>query len=255
MRDLRAFAPTLCRLMEIPPPALAAGKGIDELQSKNGRVKKALIYCPDAFGLHALTRYPALHERLRASSTHEIALASVLPPKTPICFASLFTGGAPAEHGITTYARPVLACDTLFDALVRARKKVAIVAVQDSSIDLIFRGRPLDYYSPADDAGVTLRALELLRDGRHDVIVVYHQEYDDRLHDTPHFSAAAAAALERHASSWELWVKAAAQAWGRDYLLAFAPDHGGHLDPATGNGDHGDGRAEDMDLRHFFVLK
>jgi hypothetical protein len=33
----------------------------------------------------------------------------------------------------------VLACDTVFDALVRAGKKVAIVAVRDSSIDLIFR--------------------------------------------------------------------------------------------------------------------
>lgn len=255
MRDLRAFAPTLCRLMEVPPPALAAGKGFDELRSSGGRIKKALIYCPDAFGLHALARFPALHERLRACSTHEIELASVFPPRTPVCFASLFTGGAPADHGITTYARPVLACDTLFDALVRARKKVAIAAVKDSSIDLIFRGRPLDYFSPADDAGVTLRALELLKDDRHDVIVVYHQEYDDRLHDTPHFSAASAAALERHASSWELLAAAAAQAWTRDYLLAFTPDHGGHLDPATGRGDHGEDRPEDMELRHFFVLK
>src|SRR5258706_14345046 len=56
------------------------------------------------------------------------------------------------QHGIKRYERPVLSCDTIFDALARAGKKVAIVAVRDSSIDLIFRERPIDYFSPTYDA-------------------------------------------------------------------------------------------------------
>jgi predicted AlkP superfamily phosphohydrolase/phosphomutase len=61
----------------------------------------------------------------------EISLQSVTPPKTPVCFASLFTGAAPDQHGIRKYEKPVLKCDTLFDALIRAGKRGAIVAVRD----------------------------------------------------------------------------------------------------------------------------
>ena len=44
------------------------------------------------------------------------------------------------------YDKPVLRCETIFDSLVNAGKKVAIVAVRNSSIDSIFRERTIDYY-------------------------------------------------------------------------------------------------------------
>jgi hypothetical protein len=232
---------------------LALSEPFSELLSPAARVTKALVYCPDAFGTHALERFPVLHERLRRASTHEIELSSVFPPKTPVCFASLFTGGTPEQHGIRRYERPVLSCDTVFDALTRAGKKVAIVAVRDSSIDLIFRKRPIDYFSPTYDPLVTHQALDLLKANEHDVIVVYHQEYDDLLHRTGPFSELATRALEHHVETWELLARAASAAWGQDYVLAFAPDHGGHFDPDKERGDHGEDRPEDMQLRHFFV--
>ena len=205
MQDLRSLAPTICRLMQVAPPALAVSEPFTELLSRSDRVDKVLVYCPDAFGTHALERFPVLHERLRRASTHEIELSSIFPPKTPVCFASLFTGGTPEQHGIKRYERPVLSCDTVFDALARAGKKVAIVAVRDSSIDLIFRERPIDYFSPTYDPLVTSQALDLLKANQHDVIVVYHQEYDDLLHRTGPFSELATHALSTTYRRGKCW--------------------------------------------------
>ena len=228
---------------------------LDELCSSHLLAQRALVYCPDAFGYHALAKLPDLHERLRRLSTHEVELVSMFPPKTPVCFASLFTGGSPEEHGIRRYERPVLACDTVFDALVRAGKRVAIVAVRDSSIDLIFRERAVDYFSVTYDSLATACALDLLKRDEHEVIVVYHQEYDDLLHATGPFSELAVRALEHHVASWEILVDAASRAWMQNFFVAFTPDHGGHVEPDGNAGDHGDDRPEDMQLRHFFVLR
>jgi len=254
MKDLRSFTPTLTQLLEIAAPKLATCTPFSELESYAGKIKKALIYCPDAFGVHALTHLPRLEVRIQATSTHQVALQAVFPPVTPVCFASLFTGGAPKEHGIEKYAKPVLTCDTLFDALIRARKKVALVAVADSSVDRIFRDRALDYFSMPYDPLVTMKTLELMKSGEHDVIIAYHQEYDDLLHDTSPFSELAIKALERHTETWEFLVRSCRKIWKKEFVAAFTPDHGAHTDPKTGRGDHGEQRPEDMDLRHFFHL-
>ena len=43
----------------------------------------------------------------------------------------------------------------------------------------IFLGRDIDYYLLPDDAAVTEKGLELVKEDRYDLIVVYNQEYDD----------------------------------------------------------------------------
>ncbi|MBI2518842.1 MAG: alkaline phosphatase family protein [Bdellovibrio sp.] len=252
MYDLRSFTPTICQMMGVPSPKFGLASPISELLHSRTPISKALIYCPDAFGYHALQRFPNMHERLRRASTHEVALSSMIPPKTPVCFATLFTGGSTEEHGIKKYERPVLTCDTLFDAFVRAGKKVAIVAVAGSSVDTIFKNRNIDYFSKTYDSLVTVQTLELLQQNKHDVIVAYHQEYDDLLHHTEPFSPLAVKALQNHLETWEQFLPAAQQAWKNNYLLAFTPDHGAHMDPSTNRGDHNQDCPEDMQLRHFF---
>ncbi|MBC7714478.1 MAG: alkaline phosphatase family protein [Rhizobacter sp.] len=254
MNDLRSFTPALCELMGITAPELANQNSYLDLKNKNGVIKKALIYCPDAFGTHAFKKYPELHQEMSKHSTHEVDLLSVFPPVTPVCFASLFTGGAPQEHGIIKYAKPILKCDTLFDALLRAGKKVAIVAVKNSSIDLLFKERELDYFSMDYDPLVTAKTFELLEKNEHDVIVVYHQEYDDLLHDTGLFSELAMKALEHHTDSWKMLLRQAEKSWQKDYVVCFTPDHGGHVDLKNGMGDHGENSPEDMELKHFFYF-
>ncbi len=266
--NLTSVAPTVARLLGLAPPLLARGEPLapvlraasdawsDQGGLEAGVSRSALIYLPDAVGRFLQPRFPDLFRRVRALLPVEIPLRSMVPPKTPVCFASMFTGAAPDLHGIRRYERPVLACDTLFHALAREGCATALVSVRDSSMDLIFRGSGVEHLSGADDAEVTRLALDLLDDGRHRVIVAYHQEYDDALHAEDPFSPAAVGALHRHVQSLEMLTAAAERAWaGRDRFYLCAPDHGAHIDPHTGRGDHGEDIPEDMEVSHFYGFR
>lgn len=257
MKDLRSFATTFCQLMNIKAPQGATSEVFEELLLKQPRsqIQKALIYCPDAFGWHAFKKYPAMYKKMQSITTDEVALHSIYPSVTPVCFASLFSGLSPEQHGIDSYKKPILKCETIFDQLISAGKKVALVSVKDSSVDQIFKDRKMDYFSMDYDPLVTAQALELLKLNQHDVIIVYHQEYDDLLHATGPFSQIAEWALQRHVDSFKLLSESAKAVWKTNYFIAFTPDHGGHVDPVTGFGTHGDSLDEDMQLRHFFIRK
>ncbi|MDI6739579.1 MAG: alkaline phosphatase family protein [Candidatus Edwardsbacteria bacterium] len=205
---IAAITPSICALFGIVPPAISSAKPlgavVDEIKSRYrlNRIDKCLVYAPDALGSLFLARHADIFHEVETLAPVRIGLRSVFPPKTPVCFASMFTGASPEVHGIRAYEKPVLACDTLFDALIRAGKKPAIVAVKDSSVDLIFRGREMDYYSEEYDPQVTALAIELLKTGRDDLVLAYHQEYDDALHATTHESGRALAAANNHAQSF-----------------------------------------------------
>jgi len=77
----------------------------------------------------------------------------------------------------------------------------------------------MTFFSEGDDKAVTERTLEVIRDDHYDVIVVNQQDYDDSLH-----------------------------------VLVFAPDHGAHIDPSSGKGDHGLDIPEDMELFHCYGI-
>jgi hypothetical protein len=165
----------------------------------------------------------------------------------------MFTGAPPEAHGIRAYERPVLECDTLFDALIRSGKRPAIVSVKDASADIIFRGREMEYYSEPADGEVTVRAMDLIESDGHDLMLVYHQEYDDILHESEPFGRSALAAAGRHVEAFAELAALARECWaGRSGLVIFAPDHGAHVDPGTGRGTHGDDIPEDMEVLHFF---
>jgi len=225
--------PTIC---EAPPLELVLALG-------PARVERVLVYAPDAIGRVFLCSHPELKRRLVAASDVQVELRAMTPPKTPVCYASMFTGALPEVHGIRKYERPVLTCDTLFDVLARrdmtelpgnsdrvpsqTAGRVAIVAVKDCSMDIIFRNRPIDYFTEGDDQQVTGRALELVRDNKHDFIVAYNQEYDDTLHRTRHDGPEALAAAARHVGTFERFLQATEESWAANSrALLFAPDHG-----------------------------
>jgi hypothetical protein len=215
-----------------------------------------LVYAADAIGRVFLDNHPEMKKRLVAATDVQLELRTMFPPKTPVCFASMFTGAQPEVHGIRKYERPVLTCDTLFDALARAGKRPAIVAVKDCSMDIIFRNRQIDYFTEQDDAAVFARALLLLKEDRHDFIVSYNQEYDDTLHRTRHDSPEAEAAAQRHVETFVRLWQATEEHWaGHNRALLFAPDHGAHFDAVEGKGDHGEDTPEDMDVLHFWRLR
>jgi hypothetical protein len=256
---IQAVTPTLCHLLGLDLPALCTVPPVDFVLRAahaglgGARIDRCLVYAPDAIGNHLQAGYSDLFAEIARLAPTTVALRAVFPPKTPVCFASMFTGAPPADHGIRKYERPVLQCDTLFDALVRAGRRTAIVAVTDSSMDQLFRGRDVHYFSESDDKDVTARTLALIAADRHEFIVVYHQEYDDLLHETTPFSDSAIRAFRNHVNAFRTLVDATEESWlGHDRVIVFAPDHGAHIGPETMTGTHGDDIPQDMELRHFY---
>lgn len=259
---ISAVTPTLAALFGVEAPIVSQASPLADIVMKARTalkekvVHRCLIYAPDAIGLQLLRPMSHLFEEIRAIAPTEVHLRSMIPSKTPVCFASMFTGALPEVHGIRRPERPVLRCDTLFDALLRAGRQVAIVAVAGSSIDLIFRERAIDYFSEDYDPEVTETTLSLLELDHHDLIVAYHQEYDDALHETTPFSSRALRAAERHIEAFRRLAHAAHRAWRRhNHVVVFAPDHGAALDPATGKGTHGGDSPEEMDVAHFWRFR
>jgi hypothetical protein len=257
---IRSLTPTLCALFGVEPPALSSEPPLravvgDARPGLRTPIARALVYCPDAIGDHVWERFPEHAARL-ASRWQRVRVTSMTPPKTPVCYASVFTGGTPEQHGITQPRRPTLSCDTLFDAMVRSGKRVAIATVRGSSIDLLFRGRALTYFTEPYDAGATARALELIERDEHDLIVLYNQEYDDALHRTQPLSAECRSALANHFSTIDRISDAVDACWRRhDSATVLAPDHGAHLDAETGKGDHGLDIPEDMSVSHWYRIQ
>jgi hypothetical protein len=244
--------------MGVPIPNGVTAEPIIEIldaaiKISNGNVEKAFLYAPDAIGEALLRDFPSDFKLVLDLAPLQISVKSMSPSYTPVCYGSMFTGLIPEEHGITKYEKPVLKCDTLFDILLRAGKRVAIVAVEGSSIDTIFRERNVSYYSEAYDPEVEVRALNLLEEGIHDIILVYHQEYDDTMHGTTPRSPEALKAFRRHLATFTRFGEVFNDAWAdRDRVIAFLPDHGTHIDPDSGRGSHGTDSPEDMDVRHFW---
>jgi predicted AlkP superfamily pyrophosphatase or phosphodiesterase len=259
MPSITSVTPTICTLMGIKPPSASASKPIEEVLNEASKriqgkhVEKALIYAPDAIGEGLRRDYTKLFEAVEKIAPIEVAMKSVLPTYTPVCFSSMFTGAPPEAHGIRKYEKPVLSCDTLFDALARAGKKPAIVAVKNSSIDLVFRNRKIDYYSEEYDPQVESRVLNILKTADYDFILAYHQEYDDLMHASTPRNPEAFEAFKRHLHSFETLATVFNERYAsKNRLVAFTPDHGTHIDAATGKGAHGTDSPDDVDVTHFW---
>lgn len=254
--SIDSVAATLLEALGAPAALLDAGAAPSDrrvLGDCPAPLKKLLVFCPDALGEVFFKENPDLLAAVRAAAPLGVRLRSALPPKTPVCFASMFSGLPPEGHGIRKYEKPVLACRTVFDALPEFGLSVAVAAVAGSSVDTIFKGRRADYFSEPDDLAVTARGLELIAAGRHDVIVAYQQAYDDALHAGDLRGAPALAAARGHAADFCKLAAAFRARWaGLPRGVLFAPDHGAHFDPAARTGAHGEDIPEDMDVLHFW---
>jgi len=243
--------------MKIKLPRGATAPPIEELtKAASGKtIEKCLLYAPDAIGEWLFQRHISEFKEIIELAPIQVQIQSMKPTYTPVCYGSMFTGMKPEEHGITKYMKPVLKVETLFDTLAEAGKRAAIVAVKDCSVDLIFRGRDIDYYTEEYDPQVNERVLELLEQEDYDLIVAYNQEYDDTMHRSTPTSPEAIEAFRRLLGTF----KALAEAFNKRYpdknrAIAFLPDHGTHVDPETGKGIHGTDSPDDMEVRHFWNI-
>lgn len=255
-RPLTDLVGSLCDAIGARRPENATGSvpEIKDLVDKKGggRVDRMLLYNPDAVGQWIYEKYYDLFPNVRKYTDISVDFLTAFPPKTPVCFATMYTGAQPAVHGITRYEKPVLRVDTLFDALPDSGKKVAMVAVANQSIPRIFAERNIDYYLMKYDQEVIEKALELIKEDKYDVIEVYNQEYDDKMHRSWPTSRIAVNALVHYNASFGRLMEAVERNWtGHDTFVAFSTDHGVHK-PLFGLGAHGKNIPKDMNIRHFF---
>ncbi len=251
------IAATLAKVMGIAPP-YTAEDAINDLAdyitgaTKSGKIQKALIFNPDAVGQWVFEKYKGKFDKMLEHAPHEVPMLSVVPPKTPVCFASIYSGASPLVHKVDRYTKPVLKIDTLFDALIRAGKRPCIVSVADQSMDKIFKERDMDYFSLPYDGEVIEKALELIDSDKYDFIAVYNQEYDDKMHRSYPESKQALAALDHYAANFERLAIRVKERWKEyDSLIAVLTDHGVHRE-WFGLGQHGKEIPKDMNVKHFY---
>ncbi|MBR2508383.1 MAG: hypothetical protein IKB71_01415 [Lentisphaeria bacterium] len=255
------LTPTVCELFNIPEPAdcgaVAVAPVIDQAARTigEGKMQKAVLFCCDAMGEHQREHFPEIFERIEKVAPFRIPSVSVMPSVTPVCYGTIFSGAAPAVHGIQKYEKPTLKIETLFDVFAAAGKNVAIVAMNNCSIDLIFRSRNVDYYSFRTDEQSFECTLELIRKNNYDLIVSYMTGYDAQQHKNGCFSAECTHEALLGAERFEQ-LAADMDKYYADYnrLLVFVPDHGGHV-IADGTGTHGFDIPEDMLVSHYYRLK
>ncbi|QOR33976.1 hypothetical protein IMX26_10775 [Clostridium sp. 'deep sea'] len=261
MAKITVLTPTVCELMQVVTPKTTQAHALPQVlgEAKNlfkeNPVEKCLIYAPDALGSFLLNNYTAEFNKVKEIAPITADLEAVMKTYTPVCFASMFSGALPETTGIKKYEKPVLTVETMFDVLAKAGKKVALVAVKDCSIDIIFRGRDIEYYSEPYDLEVTNRTIELLKQNELDVIVAYNQEYDDLLHRTKPFSTECINAMHNHLKTFNILAQAFNKYWAKyNRVIAFTPDHGAHLDTIKNKGNHGTDMPEDLNVRHYWGL-
>jgi hypothetical protein len=107
---------TVCTLLGIEDRAAPLEESFAPVVARarslgNEQCERVLLYAPDAIGLHLCEAFPDIIRPVAQEASIVVPMKSVIPPVTPVCFSTMFTGLPPAIHGITKYERPVLKCE------------------------------------------------------------------------------------------------------------------------------------------------
>ena len=255
--SLDTICAALCYAMGIEPPAQAAPANptlctyLDEALAGK-KADRILMYNPDAIGEWIWRKYTNLCGKLPPYTGVEVPLCTIMPSVTPVCFGTMYTGAQPAVHGIQKYEKPIIRIDTIFDALVRAGKKAAIVAHTPCSMAKIYLERPIDYYIFDTFEEINACAADLIIKDEYDFLAVYNGNYDARMHKFGPESVEALAELRTNCEQFAFYNQLVARHWGaHNTLVGFAMDHGCH--EIDGNcGSHGLDMPEDLNIVHLY---
>lgn len=252
----------LAYAMGIEPPKFAAEKNsalADYVDKVFGGKKadRVVMYNPDAIAQWVYEQYPYYFDGTQEYTGVKIPLASVMPSVTPVCFGTMYTGAQPEVHGIQKYEKPVITIDTLFDALIRAGKKVALITYGKCSMGVIFLGRDMDYFhfDARGEEGiikVNAKAMELICKDEHDFIAIYNGNYDTRMHKEGPEGSKSLAELRVNAHMFSALSELVSTHWQHhNTLMGFAMDHGCHeIDDSCGS--HGLDMPEDLNIVHLY---
>ncbi len=263
--SLDTVCAALAYAMGIQPPQHAAPKNgalaayVDEVFGGE-KADRIVMYNPDAIAQWIYEKYPGFFQEIRQDVEARIPLAAVMPSVTPVCFGTMYTGAQPQVHGIRRYEKPVITIDTLFDALIRAGKKPALVTYGGSSLGKIYQKRNMDYFhfetkdrwEESSLPAVNAKVMELILQDDHDFIVVYNGNYDSVMHKFGPESPEALAELRLNCHIFSCISEQVKAHWQHhNALLGFAMDHGCH-EIDGGCGSHGLDMAEDINIVHLY---
>ena len=249
MNDITYVKPTVETLLGIKT---ADGAAEDVLSLCRNKCDRILLYNPDAIAWWLYEKYGSFFDVLRCENQLIKKTKSVMPCVTPVCFASMYSGLMPEKHGIKSYVKPVLTCETLFDVLIRNGMHPAICSTEGDSISKIFLERDMEYYLYPTVDEVNAKARELIERDKNEVIVVYNGNYDAAMHKVSPEGDEALSALRENIQTYAALRSLCEKAWkGHTFVTAFLPDHGCHeIDGKMGS--HGLDMEEDMWVVHFW---
>ena len=252
---------TLCAALaytmgiEAPKQAHEASAELVEYVDKSfdgRRADRIFMYNPDAIAQWVYEKYPQLLKRTIARTELALPFCTVMPSVTPVCFGTMYTGAQPEVHGIRKYEKPVIKIDTLFDSLIRAGKRVAIVAEKDCSMAHIYLEREMDYFIYPTIEEVNAKAVELIMKDEYDLIAVYNGNYDSVMHKFGPESIEALGELRANDQAFATFSALIEKHWKvHDSLVGFAMDHGCH-EIDGGCGSHGLDMEEDLNIVHLY---
>ena len=255
--SLDTLAAALAYAMGVEAPASSAPANPDlvayiDATLGRGGADRILMYNPDAVAEWIYRKHPALMEEVTSRCEVEVPMATVMPSVTPVCFGTMYTGAQPCVHGIIKYEKPVIRIDTLFDVLLRAGKRVAIVADSQCSMGKIFLEREMDYFIYPTIEEINAKAAELILRDEHDFIAVYNGNYDSAMHKNGTESLAALSELRANSRTFGTLAELVRTHWtGHNTLVGFAMDHGCH-DIDGDCGSHGLDMDEDINIVHLY---
>ena len=257
--SLDTVCAALAYAMGVEPPKNAAEKNselsnyIDKIFGGE-KADRVIMYNPDAIAEWIYKKYAEYVGGAKNNSDVEIHLSSVMPSVTPVCFATMYTGAQPSVHGIQKYEKPVITIDTIFDALARAGKKVALITYKQCSLSKIYLNRDIDYYHFENGgiSDVNAKAMELILRDEHDFIVIYNGNYDSIMHKYGPESKNALAELRLNDHIFTVISNLVKEHWkNHNTLVGFAMDHGCHeIDGECGA--HGLDMPEDLNIVHLY---
>lgn len=255
--SLTGIASSLAKAMGITPPqqSEASNEALDQLIAHvlgNQKIDRVLMYNPDAVALWLYQKYTSFYLPMLNKIRLALPLQSVMPSVTPVCFGTMYTGAQPEVHGIRAYVKPVIRIDTLFDALLRAGRKPAIICTEGDSLSRIYLERDMDYFFYPTVDEVNAKAMELIQQNEHDFIVVYNGNYDSTMHRCGPEGEQSLQALQNNVATYCQLHDQVAACWKQhNVLIGFAPDHGCHVIDGSA-GSHGLAMPEDLNILHFY---
>lgn len=218
---------------------------------------RLFIHNPDCMAQWMMEKHPDAMEPVRKNTLLSIPFHSVMPSVTPVNFGTIYTGVKPQVHGITEYRKPVITIDSLFDSLIRAGKRIALLGHKGCSMSNIWLERDMDYFVIDNEGERAEKVRDLIIEDKHDVIVVWTGRFDGYDHkygpEDPH----AVEAFYQQGQLFDYFMQNIKRNWKQHNTLAlFAPDHGCHaVEPTEENknhkGDHGSDSPLDLNIVHY----